>query len=138
VQSEGEVLARQLQQALYGVGDVAAGIGATANRMTNDIEEQIRQRAYDAAAAERARKAADIAEAGLGQQIGQESAPQILSDLETGKLAPAPGETQDQFYQRVTSKLGEGLGPSGLTGLDEYLRPRFNQAMVTAANKAAT
>lgn len=137
VQSEGEVLARQLQQALYGVGDVAAGIGATANRMTNDIEEQIRQRAYDAAAAERARKAADIAEAGLGQQIGQESAPQILSDLEAGKLAPAPGETQDQFYQRVTSNLGEGLGPSGLTGLDEYLRPRFNQAMVTAANRAA-
>jgi len=130
VESRGARMAAQIQQTLGLVGDVAGQYGNMLAQQNRQMERDIAKSEYEA---EKQKALLETTNRGYGTQVGQEFAPAFLSDIQSGVLSPGPGKTADQLYLEATATQTAGMDPVALQAFNDYMRPRFNQALANRA-----
>lgn len=130
VESRGARMAAQLQQTLGLVGDVAGQYGNMLAQQNRQMERDIAKSEHES---EKQKALLETTNRGYGTQVGQEFAPAFLSSVQSGEMAPGPGKTADQLYLEATATQTAGMDPVALQAFNDYMRPRFNQALANRA-----
>jgi len=97
-----------------GVIDAGASVaGGVVSLRTRQLQQQAAEvAAHNAASLETRARLDSIDEAG-GGQLSAVAGPQLFSDIESGKLRPSPGESDEAFIRRIVrTPLPEGATPA--------------------------